>query len=218
MKKIDISTWNRKSTYEWFKTFSNACYGFDVEMDITNLVKITKERNQSFFINFLYIVTRGLNEIEEMRTRIVNDEIIVYDTINPTYTVMTTENYFVNGGHKMSNDYPTFYSRAQTELERRKNPEIAQKEEFNDSSTYEDYYITCVPWVSYKGMTHPIPDNNISSQSVPRVCWNKYYKVEDRIKVLLNITVSHVICDGYPLSKTFNTIQTMLDHVEDYLK
>ena len=54
MKKIDIETWNRKSAFLYFKTFSNPCYGFDVEMDITKLYKITKERKDSFFINMLY--------------------------------------------------------------------------------------------------------------------------------------------------------------------
>lgn len=218
MKKIDVASWDRKTTYEWFNSFANPCYGFDCEMDITKLVRITKEKKQSFFINFLYIITLGMNKIEEMRTRIVNDEVVVYDIINPTYTIMTDASYFVNGGHQMTNDYKTFYCRCQTELETKKKSVNTRNQEYNDSKLFDDFYITCVPWITYKSMTHPIPDYNKSSQSVPRVCWGKYYQDGEKTKVLLNITVSHAVCDGYPLSKTFNTIQAMLDEVEEYLK
>ena len=75
--------------YMWFSTFSNPCYGFDVKMDVTKLVEYTKETKTSFFINTLYLVTKGLSMVEEMRLRLVNNEIRLYEKINPSFTVMT---------------------------------------------------------------------------------------------------------------------------------
>ena len=43
MKKIDISTWERKSHYEWFSSFADPSIAFDVKMDIT-LLKIRRTR------------------------------------------------------------------------------------------------------------------------------------------------------------------------------
>ena len=37
------------------------------KMDVTNLLKFTKENHQSFFINTLYLVTSALNQIELMK-------------------------------------------------------------------------------------------------------------------------------------------------------
>lgn len=218
MKKIDIETWNRKSAFLYFKTFSNPCYGFDVEMDITKLYKLTKERKDSFFINMLYIVVMGLDSIEEMRTRYVNGEVVVYDEINPTYCVMTDGGIFENCGHKHTSDYKEFYKRAYEEVESHKHI-LKVKDSYNDDvETYADYYITCIPWLKYAHMSHPMPDNQHSNSSVPRICWGKYYFDGDKVKIMLNITVSHMLVDGYPLSKTFLSIQNMLDNVEQYIK
>ena len=54
MKKIDVEKMDRRKTYEWFKTFKNPTYGVNVNLDVTKLVKYTKETNSSFFINFLF--------------------------------------------------------------------------------------------------------------------------------------------------------------------
>ena len=102
-----------QSQYRWFKTFANPCYGFNVKMDVTEVVKYCKETKTSFFINVLYLITTSLNSIEEFRIREVKDEIRIYDTINPTYTVMTDVGVYENAGFKMvasskpAEEYPT---------------------------------------------------------------------------------------------------------------
>ena len=55
VEKIDVEKMDRRKTYEWFKTFKNPTYGVNVNLDVTKLVKYTKETNSSFFINFLFI-------------------------------------------------------------------------------------------------------------------------------------------------------------------
>ena len=64
MREIDIENSSRKTTYEWFNSFRNSTYSMNVKMDVTKLVKYTKEQNQSFFINLLYIVMQGLNSVD----------------------------------------------------------------------------------------------------------------------------------------------------------
>jgi len=217
MKKIDINTWERKSVYNYFKTFSNPCYGFDVEMDITKLYNFTKMNNQKFFINMLYLVTIGLNDIEEFRERIVHDEVVVYDEINPTYTVMKDNGFFENGRHIYTRDYQEFYKRCLIELEECKTKKKIS-DDYNDADTYNDFYITCIPWLKYESMSNPLPDNDHSNSSVPRVCWSKFYTVNDKVKIKLNITVSHCLVDGYHLSNAFNHIQELFDNADAYLK
>ena len=66
-------------------------------------------------------------------------------------------------------------------------------------------------------MTHPIPDDK-ASQCVPRICWGKYTENNGRYELTLNITVSHMFVDGYPLANVFNNIQDLLDRVNEVLK
>lgn len=216
-RKIDTSTWNRKSAYQYFSTFDNPCYGMTVEMDITTLYTLTKRNNESIFINMMYLLCRGLNDIEEMRLRIVEGEIALFDVINPAYTVMTKLGVFENCYSKMDDDHREFYRLAQEEIEANKDKKMI-KDAYNDSPLFDQFYISCVPWLNFASMTHPLPSRNPSSSSVPRVCWGKFYDVGDRKKVMLNITVSHALVDGLPLSKTFLKIQEYFDKAEEYIE
>lgn len=216
-KIIEKNNYKKIKQYEWFKTFANPCYGFDVKMDVSNVIKYSKETNTSFFINVLYLITIGLSSIEEMRLREVNGEIRLYDKINPTFTVMTNLGIYENAGFKMIDDYKGFYNKAKEVLEKVKKQDFI-KETYNDSEMYDDYYMTCIPWLSLESMTHPLCDNNFSSSSCPRVCWDKYRLENDKYVMLLNITVSHCFVDGYPLTCAFKQIQDNFNNIEKIVK
>lgn len=217
MKEVDTKNWNRAKTYEWFKSFTNTTYSMNVEMDITNLIKHVKENNQSFFINMLYIVIKGLNSIEEMRTRFVDGKVIIYDDINPAFTVMTNAGTYENVREQNFKNYNLFYKKISKLIEKTKKQTSIKKEEYNPKDCYNEYYITCVPWISFIQFNHPIPDDK-ESQSIPRICWGKYYSDNGKYKIMLNITVSHMFVDGFHLAKAFNEIQQLLNNIEDILK
>lgn len=202
--------------YNWFRTFSNPCYGLDVKMDVTKILDFSKRTNTSFFINVLYIITQELNKIEEFRLREVNNEIRLYNEINPTFTVMTKNNIYENAGFKYIKEYKSFYNKTKTVIEEVKNIDKV-KETYNDNNMFNDFYITCAPWIAMESMTHPLPNNNIESSSVPRICWDKYRLENDKYIFLLNITVSHCFIDGYPLSLAFNNIQEAFNNVDKIL-
>ena len=216
-KVIDLDNFKKRKQYNWFKTFSNPCYGLNVKMDVTEVVKYSKETKTSFFINVLYLITIGLNSVEEMSLREVDGEIRLYDTINPTFTVMTNSGVYENTGFEMVDDYKTFYATAKQVVEHTKNQDFI-KETFNDSLLYNDYYMTCLPWISIESMTHPLCDNNYESASCPRICWDKYVEVDNKYLMTLNITVSHCFVDGYPLSLAFKNIQDNFNNCRNLFK
>lgn len=216
-KVIDVKTWKRKKQFTWFNSFSNPCYGVNAEIDVTEVVNCSKETKTSFFINYLFLMMKGLNETMEMRLRIVDGEVRLYDVINPTYTVMTKTGVYENAGSKMYDDYHQFYNEAHNEIESVKN-QVTVKDTFNSSEDYGLYYITCIPWISYNAMTHPIPIGDVNSLSVPRICWDKYRMINNKYYINLNITVSHALVDGFALSKAFLNIQDKLNKAWDILK
>ena len=217
MREIDINNWERYRNFEFFKNFSNTTYGMNVRMDVTKLVKHAKENNESFFIDLLYIVLKGLNSVDEMKMRLVNDKPVIYDDINPAFTVMTRTGTYENVRFKNSHDFKDFYEIAHKYIEAAKEQVSIKKDDYNPKDCYDEYYITCAPWVDYTHISHPIPDDK-GSQSIPRICWGKYSCNDNRYALTLNITVSHMFVDGYPLSMTFNTIQDLLDDVQNILK
>ena len=217
MKEINIKKWQRNKTYEWFRKFSNSTYSMNVKMDVTKLIKYTKKNNESFFIDLLYIVLKSLNSIDEMRMRLVDNKPVIYDDINPAFTVMTQTGTFENVRFNNINNFKEFYQKATSVIESAKKQNEIKKENYNPENCYNEYYITCVPWVDFTQFTHPMPDD-ISSQCIPRVCWGKYTENNGKYELTLNITVSHMFVDGYPLSQTFIKIQELLNNVDKVLK
>ena len=216
-KVLKVDDLKNQSQYRWFKTFSNPCYGLNVKMDVTKVIEYCKKTNTSFFINVLYLITTALNSIDEFKIREVKDEIRLYDTINPTFTVMTDIQVYENAGFKMVDDYSSFYKIAKETIEKVKKV-TSFKETYNDSTLFDDYYMTCAPWISMESMTHPLCEGNFESLTVPRISWDKYRNENDKMVMLLNITVSHCYIDGYILSKAFNLIQEKFNEIESLLK
>lgn len=217
MKKIEIEQWERNKTFEWFKGFSNSTYSMNVRIDVTSLRNHAKRNDESFFIDLLYIVLKGLNSVEEMRMRLVDDAPVIFEDINPAFTVMTKTGTFENVRFKNCGSFEDFYGVAAEHIENAKNQDHIKKESYNPENCYNEYYITCVPWVDFTQFTHPMPDDK-SSQCIPRVCWGKYEEHNGRYLLTMNITVSHIFVDGYPLAQAFNTIQELLNNVDEVLK
>ena len=214
---IEIDNLDNPSQYKWFRTFANPCYGMNVKTDVTQVVKVSKATGTSFFANVLYLVTKAFNSVDEMRMREVRGQIRLYDVINPTFTVMTDSGRFANAGFKMIEDYRGFYDKTRQIIEEKKS-QTAFGDGYNDSADFDDYYITCVPWISIESMTHPLPDGNIESSSCPRACWDKYRLENGRYVMTLNVTVNHCFVDGKRLCNVFEAVQNNFDNAETLLK
>jgi len=183
-------------------------------MDVTNLVKFSKKMVGHFFLTLFIFVCKAINEIDEMRMRLVNDKPVIYDKINTGFTAMTDAGFYVEVYTKFYKSHNKFYNQAKIELE------FAKK---NNGANYlpkdisEHIFVTSLPWISFIQMTHPIPQDK-NAQTIPRICWGKYFERNGKLIMNLNIIVSRIFVDGYPLSKTFLKIQEYFDNPKNNLK
>ena len=124
---------------------------------------------------------------------------------------MTKSGDFTNVRFTNIKDFNKFYKTAKDVIGRAKEGN-ADNTSYNLENRHNEYYMTCVPWLNFEGMTHPVPDE-IESQVVPRICWGKYVENNGRYELTLNINVSHIFVDGYPLSRAFENIQGCIDEL-----
>lgn len=210
----------RRDSFAWFSSFSNPCYGMNVRMDVTKALKLSKELSLSFYICMIYAVNRGLNRVEELRMRIVDDVPVIFDNIDPSYTIATDEG-FANVRHEDRQCFSDFYKTAAAAISSAKTgnavDNVLNDPTYNPADKWDEFYMTCMPWADFSAMTHPIPDDK-RSQSVPRVCWGKYAEEDGRFLLTLNITVSHALCDGRPLAQAFEEVQKELFNADNWLK
>ena len=109
MKIIDKNSFKKINQYQYFKTFADPTYGFNVKIDVTNLINYIKEKNISFFPPFLYLVTLAMNEVYEFHLREENGNIVYHEIINPTYTVMSNSGIYYNARTDLTPTFKEFY-------------------------------------------------------------------------------------------------------------
>ena len=204
-KEIDTSKWVRKTTFEWFKKFSNPTYCFNVKIDVTDIVNYSKQTGSSFFVNFLYLICRVNNEVESLRLRYVDDRVLLYDKINATFTVKTTDGSFNNAGVEYVKDYNEFYKLTKEEINKRNG--LTDNSQNYNVWDYDVFYSSCVISIELESISQPLDTNNKNSLNVPRIFWDKYRLENGKYIMLLSMNVSHVLVDGEELSEALNLVK-----------
>lgn len=215
MRIIDLEKWPGKKHYLWFKNYPLPYYSVTSNIDITLFYQYIKKHQLPFFIPLMFILNKALNEIEEMRLRIVDDQVVLYDTIHPAYTIMTNQGIFENCESDFDNSFATYFFHAKRAIDEVKKG-VNLNKDYNDYSKLNYYYFTCLPWINFTSITHPMP--NDPTISIPRIGWGKYIFTNERWIMALNIQVHHALVDGYPLSQAFLKIQAFLNAPEIHLK
>ena len=213
MQIVDMEALGRKKHFEWFNSFSDPTFSINLRIDVTKVVRHAKTHGKSFFIELLYLVTEALHSIPEMRMRIKGEDVVIFDMINPAYTILTDDGNFDNCRHQMTHDYDEFYAHASKAIAETK-AGISKKDEFNDLSIIDDFYITSVPWVDITAVTHPQPTFSRENMSIPRICWGKYTESDGVFSLTLNLAANHALVDGKPLSFTAVNLQTLIDRID----
>ena len=97
MKKIiDLSTYPRRSHFEYFGAMAFPYVGLTANVDVTNLIRYAKERGGSSFHAVLWTAAKAANSIAELRQRIVDGQIVEFDHCNAGYTVAKEDHTFCN--------------------------------------------------------------------------------------------------------------------------
>ena len=87
MKIIDIETWNRKEHFEFFSKMTSPYFGITTEVDCTKAYINAKENGHSFFAHYLHKSMIAANSVEELRLRIIDRQVVLFERINAGATV-----------------------------------------------------------------------------------------------------------------------------------
>lgn len=217
-KQVNLADWSRKKAYKTFCDFDDPYTGITTTLDITNLVCMVKNANQSLYGTMTYLVLMSMNEIDAFKYGYGKDngkyDVYKYDDIAATVTVLT-QNHELNFTRyiKYDNDYLKFMK------------------EFNnanhDAENGVDYYkisnldnmnkiqVTCLPWIKFNNFKDA--SNNLEKSSKPKVCWGKYYKMNDKYLIDFSILVNHAFQDGYHIGLLINTLQENILQIDEIL-
>lgn len=201
MEKIAIENWKRRKHFEFYKDYDFPHFSVTANIDVTDLVNHVKKHHISFFPSFLYVLMKSMNSIDNFKYRIRGEEVVLHDTITPSYTVLNEDELYVFCTTEYDPDYKRYIDKIAKDIE------ISKKgDRLEDIPGKDDLvFVSSLPWTSFTSTTHPIDTSH--PDSFPRVTFGRYFKQNESYLIPLNIFVHHGLCDGLHVSRLFESIE-----------
>lgn len=88
-KVIDMDNYYRKDVFKHFSEECKCSTSITSKINVTKLVKYSKDTQTKFYINFLYILSKVLNSRDDykMQYDYKSNKLIVYEKINPKHYI-----------------------------------------------------------------------------------------------------------------------------------
>lgn len=210
MNQINLENWKRRGHYEFFHRMDYPQYNICMDIDVSNFLKFTRQKELSFYYAMIFASTTVLNRIENFKYRIRDDKVVVHEKIHPSFTDMDKndeDDLFKMVTVDLTDDIEIFVRTAKQTSENQKEYFVPDKLIGRDDLTY----ITCLPWISFTHISHTISLNN--NDSVPRLSWGKYYQQGEKTLLPFSVQVNHALVDGFHVGKYIEQLQIFIDSI-----
>ena len=196
-KIFPIDNWYRKQAFEYFKDFKDPFFNITANVDVTHIHKKSKAQGTSFFLLSLYISLKAVNHIDEFKLRFLDDQIVLYDTIDGGCTILFENHSFGFGYFEYKSSEQDFIEAALVVLEKTKNnpgfdPRLDETNLIHHSS---------IPWVSFTSFEHA--KSRRKHDAVPKIVFGKYFEEGGKVFMPISVSVNHAFADGYHVGRYF---------------
>jgi chloramphenicol O-acetyltransferase type A len=205
MKEIDFDLENNP-----FINFLSSRYTMSARVNVENLWIKSKEQDLSFFVMSLGALMNALNDIPQMRRRIIDGKVIEFESLDAVCPIMDKEETVfkeirIEGPQRFYNilkwhDYVVDYQLNVLEgVDKAFDLDTMERDKINIAN------FSCIPWVDFDSITNATAAGNAIQ---PLITWGK---VNDDFEMTVSITVSHIFVNGLELAKFYKNAQENFD-------
>ncbi|GEM56076.1 chloramphenicol acetyltransferase [Flavobacterium branchiophilum NBRC 15030 = ATCC 35035] len=204
-KKINFETWNRKDHFNFFNQMEEPFHGVCVNLDCTLAYRKAKDMNVSFFSFYLHKTLRAVNEIENFRYRIIDDDVYVFDCIDASATVLRSDKTFGFSYVPFTADLLAFDALLKIEMARIETTTGIFTTDYPDNLIH----FSVLPWLHFTSLSHARsfswPD------SCPKISFGKMISILNQKVMPVSVHVHHGLVDGYHVGLFLNRLQELFD-------
>jgi chloramphenicol O-acetyltransferase type A len=206
-RKIDVDTWDRRTVFNFFRTFTEPYHGICVRVDCTHTYHYAKQQNLSVFLSLLHRSLVASHLVENLRTRIVAGDVWLYDRINGGSTVDRPNGTIGFGYYPFHEDVRDFVRSASLEVER-----VRQRDDLERRAELNLIRYSVLPWLDFTSLSHA---RDLSREdSAPRITYGKITEAAGRRSMPVSIHVHHALADGLHVGQFVDHFQNLLDNPE----
>ena len=203
-KVIDVKNWLRAEHCAIFQNYIEPNFCVTFEIDVTNFYKKVRTENLSFTLSMVYAVCKCGNEIENFRYRFLNDQIVLFDKIDTSFTYLDEPTQLF----KVVN--VPFLENLRDYVNLAKETADSQKEYFKKTLGNDVFQCSPMNFLTYTHISHTISGKNMST---PLFDWGKFHRIENKLSMPLSVQVHHSFVDGLHVGKFAEILQKYLDEV-----
>lgn len=208
---IDIETWERKSNYEFFKSFQNPTISITSEVECGGAKARAKAAGQSFFLHYLYAVLRAVNEIPEFRFRIDTEGNVAYfDNVDMLTPIKVKENgRFFTIRLSWNKDFNAFYAAAKSVIDAiDPNGNPYDMEKVGGKDLLDVILLSATPDLYFTSLT--CTQEHRHGSNYPLMNAGKAIVKEGKLVMPIAMTIHHGFIDGYHLSLFYKKVEEWL--------
>lgn len=212
---VEIENWVRRDNYLYFKNFANSWIAITSEVECTDAFYRAKENGSSFFLFYLYAITRAVNEIEELRYRTDKEgNVVWHDKVDVISPIAVPGRTFYTVRIPYREDFAAFYHEARhiiTHIPHDGDPYATDKA-IAETGDYDVFLLSATPKLYFTSVTytqmatgHPL--------DYPLMNAGKAIARGEKLYMPIALTVSHAFVDGEHVSLFFEKVQAYLNEV-----
>ena len=189
-RKLDLESWKRRRHFENFKDYGDPFFNITAEVEVSELRRRVRERGISFFSASYFLVLKVVNEIEEFRFRIRDNEVVVHDRVHGACTVLNEDQTFSFCYFDFHPEFEDFDRHCARVLDMNRSESSLDPRFDRDDVIHS----SVVPWVRFTSFEHA--KRLGSTDSVPKIVLGKFVEEGDRVVMPISVSAHHALMDG----------------------
>src|SRR5882757_6124209 len=203
-QKINLETWERRASFHVFKDFTEPYHGVCLRVDCTATYRYSKHHHLSVFLSLMHRSLVAAHQVENFRTRIVDDTAWRYEQINAGSAVGRANGTIGFGHYQFQQRIDEFVREASIELDR-----VRQRDDMERYPEANVIRYSVLPWFDFTSISHA--RDLAHEDSAPRITFGKITETDGRCTMPVSIHVNHALADGLHVAQFVEHFQKFLD-------
>lgn len=201
---LDMEHYERIEHFRYFLSMPYPYAGVTVDVDVTDTVRLCREKGWSFYLVFLHAAARAANRVPQLRQRIRGGAVIEYDVCPTSHTELCADGTYCYCTLHHEKPLAEYIPYAEAERQRRR----AEGSLREDADAESMLFISTLPWLHYSALIQPVAGGE---ESNPRITWGKFAPdAAGRLQMPVTLLVHHALADGSHIAQFYAALETEL--------
>ena len=207
-KHINLDNYDRKEQFKFFKDFEEPFFGLTTHLNCENIYNYCKKKKIPFFAYYLYQTNKAVNQVNNFRQRIINDQIYQFDVIHISTTIARKNKTFGFSYLKHSEHFNEFLDQFVKERKRIENSDLLMPANMDE----QVIHYSAIPWINFSSISHARKFS--INDTCPKITFGKIHKSKEGLMMPVSIHAHHALVDGYHVGQLVQIIQNNFNNNE----